>query len=73
MSKVYIIREWPIVGSQYANPINIGIISSKKVAEKWSDSDENLTDVNRSYMEFELDDPELLNRIAKEGKNEINS
>lgn len=68
MSKVYLLREWPVTLSTLGEPTNIGIISKDSIAENWSESDKNYTGLNRTYQVFELDNPELLNRIAKEGK-----
>jgi len=60
MSKVYVLRR--IETKAQANCfICAGIVSNKRVAKKWASLKES-----HVYYEYELDDPELLNRIAKE-------
>lgn len=55
MSKVYVLYNTPD-----ADTTNIeGVVSKKEVAIKYQGND-------YGYSEFELNDPELLNRIAKE-------
>lgn len=59
MSKVYVLLQSDTVDN--GDPIIIGVVSKEEVANKFS------TYLGWTF-ERELDDPELLNRIAKEGK-----
>lgn len=57
MSKVYVLK------SEQVPEETVGVITKQEVADKWRE-----LKVSNWYMSFELDDPELLNRIAQEGK-----
>lgn len=59
MSKVYVLIDYNIDGSKDI----IGVVSKKETAEKY------FVPYYYNYIEVELDDPKLLNRIAKESEN----
>lgn len=59
MSKVYVLTDIRWGGGDYV----VGVITDEATAEKWSRIERA-----KDQEEFELDDPELLNRIAKEGR-----
>lgn len=64
MTKVYVLKEFPILkGHVLGESQIIGVISKQSVAEKWSNSDNK--DVARTRVAFELDDIQLLERIAR--------
>lgn len=62
MSKVYILFEVEGDGSPYIQNL-VGIITNENTAKVFYNKK------NCEFEEFELDDPELLNRIAKESEN----
>lgn len=64
MSKVYVLNEGETLSA--SNDKIIGVVSRKDVAEKFQDNNTNEF-LSCEVYEFELDDPELLDRIAKEG------
>lgn len=65
MSKVYVLRKRiKIKHRQNARPI-LGVVRREEIAILF----ESLSK-DHSYLPFELDDPELLNRIAKESEKE---
>lgn len=56
MSKVYVLRN-------NTEEITEGVVSKKEVAEQYEKGH------GQYFIEVELNDPELLNRIAKESEN----
>lgn len=71
MSTVYILYEHPIDNCAEASKI-VGVVTKEEVAIhyviKCSGDPNSIT----AYTYIELDDPELLNRIAKESENNKN-
>lgn len=65
MSKIYVLQDL-----DYRNENRvIGVITSETILDKFLETDSRGT---RKYGIFKLDDPELLNRIAKESENKTN-
>lgn len=71
MSKVYILIDY----TKIEPPIYAirGVISRQVVANEYKNISDADPDFLHDYSEFELDDPELLNRIAKEGNKSEDS
>lgn len=68
MSKVYVLIEHDLRSHSRTNETIIGVITKEKVLNTWIENDPEYSAIMRVHKTFELDDPELLNRIAKEGK-----
>lgn len=64
MSKVYVLFEYEIESNKSLNEV-VGIVSGSQTAQIWDNSNTMYNNIVRGYLQFELDDPELLNRIAK--------
>lgn len=68
MSKVYVLYEHP-TNNEIEISMLIGLVTRSDVATKFLGCETKLKDTINCYTFLELDDPELLNRIAKEGNN----
>lgn len=63
MSKLYILNTTCLDDRGFEQIDDIyGVVSKEEVAIMWAEKE------FREYQEIELDDPELLNKIAKESK-----
>ncbi len=72
MSKVYILYQDDIRNHSSNIKQLVGVVTKFEVASKWS-SQPIKDDMRNCFTYVELDDPELLNRIAKENKNVIST
>jgi len=68
VSKVYVLIEHDLHSRSKTNETVIGVITNENVLNRWIDSDPDDSPVMRVHKTFELNDPELLNRIAKESE-----
>lgn len=71
MSKVYILFNNDLSHTSKSHGRKeelIGVVTSKVALDNWIKNDPVDSSKMRSHYEFELDDPELLNRIAKESE-----
>lgn len=68
MSRVYILYENDLADHSSNIDKLVGVVTNFNVAQNWASKPMSHYRIRNEFTYVELDDPELLNRIAKETK-----